>query len=37
MAQINAKKVYREKKQAKQARMLAIFFNIGTAIFNFLR
>ena len=39
MPQINAKKLYREKKQAKRAKMPAAgnFFawHIGTVIFNF--
>ena len=38
MPQINAKKFYREKKQAKRVKMPAagnFFFHIGTAIFNF--
>ena len=38
MPRINAKKLYHEKKQAKQAKMPAagnFFFHIGTAIFNF--
>ena len=37
MPRINAKKLYREKKQAKQAKMPASgnFFHIRTAIFNY--
>ena len=36
MPRINAKDLYREKKQAKRAKMpQAIFFHIRTAIFNY--